>query len=190
MPWQGCRCRFRSNSCSRVGDAPTLSTVTAFPDMSFFKRKDKSAIPPPPPEPSLGQQRAQLFGGSTASNALHDDPYANRRAPSIAPSYASQDPYATRSNGQSSSSSGAGRSVETDPARAALFAGYNPDAIPREVGRRQYGDREGGEYGGEQAQENEDEDVEAIKRDIRGVKQESLGSTRSVQREEKGGRWE
>ncbi|KAL7413418.1 hypothetical protein BDY24DRAFT_407053 [Mrakia frigida] len=152
--------------------------------MSFFKRKDK--IPPPPP-PTLtpNQQRAQLFGGSTDHHYTPppaDDPYSSRHrsnndSASIAPSYSSSDPYASRSQ------SNPATRVESDPARAALFAGYNPEAIPREVGRRVYGDREGEEAGGgEQQQEQEDEDVESIKRDIRGVKQESLGSTRNALR--------
>ena len=161
------------------------------PSMSFFKRKDKGpSIPLPPDEvarPASSQSRnpdaarAELFGSSSSSASPASDPYA-RRPQSTAPSYASQDPYASK----------APRSVESvraesDPARAALFAGYNPDAIPKQQGRRQYGERGqdgGGDgYGGQQtqAQEDEDEDVESIKRDIRGVKQESLGSTRSVQ---------
>jgi len=149
--------------------------------MSFFKRKDKS-IPPPPPDLTPNQQRAQLFGGSTDYHYTPpppDDPYSSRHrttndSSSIAPSYSSADPYASRSQ------SNPATRVESDPTRAALFAGYNPEAIPREVGRRVYGERGGEEEGGEQAQEQEDEDVESIKRDIRGVKQESLGSTRSV----------
>lgn len=72
--------------------------------------------------------------------------------------------------------------------RGALFAGYNPDALPKSEGRRQYdsspyagggGGEEGGLGGTEQDQE---EEVEMIKRDIRGVKQETLGSSRNALR--------
>lgn len=72
--------------------------------------------------------------------------------------------------------------------RAALFSGYNPDKLPKQEERRTY-DRggynpdggqggQGGGVGGSMTQEEEDEDVEMIKRDMRSVKQETLGSAR------------
>lgn len=76
---------------------------------------------------------------------------------------------------------------ESDPSRAALFAGYNPAAIPRETHvqdeKKSYGgggEGEEGEGGRFREREEEEEQVELIKRDMRGVKQESLGSTRFV----------
>jgi hypothetical protein len=82
--------------------------------------------------------------------------------------------------------------------RAALFSGYNPDKLGKredpanKYDRQQRGGGEGagggynpyadeGEGGGGGAgpsQEEEDEDVEMIKKDLRGVKQETLGSTK------------
>lgn len=188
---------------------PSFRFRTPTPTMSFFRRKDKGpAIPLPPSEqPSYGQQswqpqekpakhdeaRAQLFAGAPSSSSSTNrsyssgppydsgggaapDPYASRTSRNVLPP--SSDPYAARGAAPRD------RPQETDPSRAALFAGYNPAAIPREQGRRQYADQTSGGAAGDsaggmhQTQEEEDEDVEMIKRDMRGVKQETLGSSR------------
>ncbi|CDZ97189.1 SNAP-25 (synaptosome-associated protein) component of SNARE complex [Phaffia rhodozyma] len=187
--------------------------------MSFFKRKkDKSEIPLPPDErpqsnhnisrQDPNQARQQLFASSSSgaprqNGSAYDQTSSSGRTPSIAPSYASTDPYARAA---SSSASGSvsnynkpvmDKKIETDPARAALFSGYNPAAIPREV-KRQVGGRDFGDdnnQGGDEEQDSsrgessggidqaaEDEEVEMIKRDLRGVKQETLGSSRNALR--------
>lgn len=177
--------------------------------MGFFSsKKDKSAIPLPPNElarsqPSTGgvassgrqeaqSARDQLFGSGPSSGG------ASQRTPSIAPSYATQDPYGSGRSAPAPSRQPARPEVdrarlaqESDPTRAALFAGYNPDALPKSDQRRQYssdpygpagtGGGEGGSGGGG-TEQDEEEEVEMIKRDIRGVKQETLGSSRNALR--------
>jgi hypothetical protein len=178
--------------------------------MGFFSsKKDKSAIPLPPNElarsqsPSTGggsssarqdaqSARDQLFGSSPSTGG------GGHRAPSIAPSYATQDPYGSGRSAPAPARQPARPEVdrsrlaqESDPARAALFAGYNPDALPKTDGRRQYssdpygpagGEGGGGGGGGGGTEQDEEEEVEMIKRDIRGVKQETLGSSRNALR--------
>lgn len=76
-----------------------------------------------------------------------------------------------------------------DADRSELFSGYNAEARPAGQ-RNRFDDRPGGPGGGSgrwqertpQNQEEEDEDIESIKKDIRGVKDESVNSTRNALR--------
>jgi len=179
--------------------------------MSFFRRKDPSAIPLPP---------------SRAESAISPQSYALRRDRSPGPpsyqSNASQDSRApvynagsnsyfgdqkvsqdNRNDGSQPGSGGlGGRSnvavsdpysrgfgnVEAD--RNELFSGYNPDNAGG--GRNRFDDRPpgGGSRGGGRRwqdsepanQEEEEEDVERIKQDTKQLKNESLTSTRNALR--------
>lgn len=156
--------------------------------MSFFKRKDKSLIPPVPSEQAT---RDELFGGrnntasprpppsyrSTASTyvASRDgDPY---NGPSAAPPPASSynDRYTKKDAVGDVYSRGRG-DVEKD--RGELFSGYNPE---KAGSGRFFNDGPGG---GRDVppEEGNDEDVEGIKQSMRFTKQESLASTRNALR--------
>lgn len=165
--------------------------------MGFFSKKDKLAIPLPPNEqpsrshsPAGGHQtpdqananRNELFGSSSpAAGGARPNPYGASRS-------GGSDLYSARAAPDRPTVDLARLKQEQDPMRGALFAGYNPDALPKSEGRKQYdsspyagggGGEEGGLGGTEQDQE---EEVEMIKRDIRGVKQETLGSSRNALR--------
>lgn len=170
--------------------------------MGFFTKKDKLAIPLPPNELARSQPSSSS-SSSAAGNAQNSTAARNElfgtpsggppagRAPSVAPSYASEDPYGARPRQHQRPDVDVQRlAQESDPTRAALFSGYNPAALPKTDERRQYssdpyatgGGGEGGEGGTGGTEQDEEEEVELIKRDIRGVKQESLGATRNALR--------
>jgi hypothetical protein len=145
--------------------------------MSFFRRKNQNAslIPPvgPPPgsEPQAappsdnGAARNQLFSRGNGSNSPAprsnaQDPYAPalERAP---PSYHTNagDPY------------GDGKASDQ---RNELLGGFQPKAdVPKD---RKYG------YEGREMEDDfdEEEEIEGIKQEMRGLKQESLASSRLV----------
>ncbi|KAJ9096606.1 hypothetical protein QFC19_007139 [Naganishia cerealis] len=152
--------------------------------MSFFRRKDKSVIPPvaPPPgydsspvsvsstpPPPGAAARQQLFGSKTPAATgppAAVDPYANSRGASSlgrAPSYTSTpgDPY-----GDAKGSS----------ERDQLFGGFIPKEPVEKA--RVYG------YEGRENEDDfdEDEEIEGIKHQMRDVKQESLAGTRNALR--------
>lgn len=148
--------------------------------MGLFKRnKDAPLIPPvaqagPPP------------GGAAAAAS---DPYASGAAAGgragggagggAGNRYGGGDPYAStavgRAGGLDASNPYAKATTAQDAARNELFSGMGN--IPQREGpQRQYG------YEGREAEEDfdEDEEIEGIKQEMRGLKQESLASTRSV----------
>ncbi len=152
--------------------------------MGLFKRnKDAPLIPPvaqagPPP------------GGAAAAAS---DPYASGAAaggragggagagPGGGNRYGGGDPYAStavgRAGGLDASNPYAKATTAQDAARNELFSGMGN--IPQREGpQRQYG------YEGREAEEDfdEDEEIEGIKQEMRGLKHESLASTRSVRR--------
>lgn len=165
--------------------------------MSFFKRKEKSLIPPVASEQSA---RDELFSGrgngnstsprpspSTRSSATtyvpsrDGDPYANTRpsVPSVGNTYPDRytkqdavgDVY-TRGQGQ--------RTVDQD--RNELFGGYTPP----QGGSGRFFDKGSGAPGGAREPpppgEETEEDVEGIKQQMRFTKQESVNSTRNALR--------
>jgi hypothetical protein len=138
--------------------------------MSFFKRKEKNLIPPVAPEAPPPYDGAKPGGGDqkyrTTYNASRDgNLYDNS-------SYA---PPAPTGNAYSR------RDQDPDSNRQELFAGYNPDnARPNRFADGNGGGRAPGR---EPAPgEEEDEDVEGIKQQIRATKQESVNSTRNALR--------
>lgn len=137
--------------------------------MSFFRRnKNAPLIPPVANEPpksdpyaSGGGNGGGAGGGGAAGGRYGGgDPYAMGRGGANAPSGADANPYAKDAQNPA------------DAARNELFAGYQ---APQQVqATRKYG------YEGREQEEDfdEDEEVEGIKQEMRGVKQESLASTR------------
>lgn len=139
--------------------------------MSFFKRnKDAPLIPPvaapqgaqePKSDPYAQKPSANRYGGG--------DPYARTAA-------TNEDPYARAGgggNGGGSANPYAKDAVNpADAARNELFAGFSAPEKPQKS--REYG------YEGREMEEDfdEDEEVEGIKQEMRGLKQESLASTR------------
>lgn len=129
------------------------------PIMSFFRRKEQNLIPPPQPE-----QR-----GSAPRPSAHT--YVPSR---------DGDPYGSNNNSynQQPSSGGYGGGAP-DPNRSELFSGYNPER----AGQNRFTASDRGPELQEPApgEENE-EDVEGIKQQIRTTKQESVNSTRNALR--------
>ena len=123
-----------------------------------------------------------MAGVGSRRNGNGGDPYANAPSNGGPRGGPPSDPYAQmKNNTNSRSNDGWGASgnpyarqgpAVNEEARGALFAGYEPaqDTKPR----REYG------YEGRENEEDfdEDEEIEGIKQDMRGVKQESLASTR------------
>jgi hypothetical protein len=137
--------------------------------MSFFKRKNANAsmIPPVAPPPSAappvdsGVARTQLFSRGNDSKSTLRANAADPYAPALdrAPSYRTTDgdPYGNAKGNND---------------RSELLGGFQPkEQIPKD---RQYG------YEGREMEDDfdEEEEIEGIKQEMRGVKQESLSSTR------------
>ncbi|OSX67605.1 hypothetical protein POSPLADRAFT_1176481 [Postia placenta MAD-698-R-SB12] len=147
--------------------------------MSFFKRNNKPAIPPVPSEQPARDINNRSPNPSARSYAAtyvpsrDGDPYSAPYTPSS--SVASGDRYAKRDAVGDVYSRGQGN-VDND--RGELFSGYNPE---KAGSGRFFND--GPSYGQEPApgEENE-EDVEGIKQQIKTTKQESLASTRNALR--------
>lgn len=144
--------------------------------MSFFKRKDKNAIPPVAEPVRTPSSTGSANGGyRTTYNASRDGDLYGTNSPSSgysSPSARSGPP-------------AGGQGGDLDKSRQELFAGYNPDnAAPNRFSDHPAGGSGGGrEYGSEPGPGEEDEDdVEGIKKDIRTVKQDSVNSTRNALR--------
>jgi hypothetical protein len=141
--------------------------------MPFFKRnKDAPLIPPV--APNLSQQ-ASSDPYANPSKGPSGDPYARAKPAGSSDQYALQnggDPYAKTAQGRAGDNPYAKKGGEDDQARNELFSGFV--APERPAAERKYG------YEGREMEEDfdEDEEVEGIKQEMRGVKQESLASTR------------
>ena len=138
--------------------------------MSFFRRKEQNLVPPVEPEkrgpaPSLSPSPSYRTTASTPSNG--GDPYGNNNS-----SYNKQ----PSSGGYGGGSRGGG---PPDPNRSELFSGYNPERAG--VNRFTASDR-GPELREPAPGEENEEDVEGIKQQIRTTKQESVNSTRNALR--------
>jgi len=157
--------------------------------MSFFKRKEKIAIPPVASEEA---SRNELFSSRSSSNrsplppnsyapSRNDSPYDSKSpyspqpVPSPQPSYS--DRYTKKDTVGDVYSRGQG---DVDQDRNALFAGYKP----KEGSGRYFDQGPQGPAGRTEpnpGEENE-EDVEGIKQQLRFTKQESVNSTRNALR--------
>ena len=133
--------------------------------MSFFRRNKNTPLIPPvaneqPKADPYASGGAGAGGGAAGGRYGGGDPYAMAKGGANAP--ANANPYAKNAQNPD------------DAARNELFAGYQ---APQQVqATRKYG------YEGREQEEDfdEDEEIEGIKQDMRGVKQESLASTRYV----------
>lgn len=145
--------------------------------MSFFRRnKEAPLIPPvaapeaPKADPYAQQAGSNRYGGGYGGG----DPYARTSTPQ------NNDPYARGGNAAAGGAAGgAGGNPyakdavnPADAARNELFSGFTAPEKP--VRARQYG------YEGREQEEDfdEDEEIEGIKQEMRGLKQDSLASTR------------
>jgi len=143
--------------------------------MSFFKRKDEPLIPPVDSEQtgrasSLTPAPSYRSTASTYVPSRDGDPYGNNN------SYNQQPPSGGYGGGGGYNSS---RDAASDPNRSELFSGYNAErAGPN---RFTAGDRRPELREPAPGEENE-EDVEGIKQQIRATKQESVNSTRNALR--------
>lgn len=160
--------------------------------MGFFKRRNEPLIPPVAPTAGQQQQqpKADPYATPDASAYAGGDSYTRSKPPrpsdqsdekggggssssgdpyAATPTYAAGaggDPYAKRIPGPRPNPNAA-----NDAARAELFGGFQAADVPAE---RKYG------YEGREMEEDfdEDEEIEGIKQEMRGVKQDSLASTR------------
>jgi hypothetical protein len=158
--------------------------------MSFFKRKDnnKPLIPPVESERPMGNSSSPRPTRSSASTyvASRDgDPYSSSRTPSYSSdaktdyndNYQPRDKY-NRNNSVGDVYSRPGEKFsKLDEDRAALFSGYNAE----KAGSGRFFDGPGLDRDPPPGEENE-EDVEGIKKQTRYVKQESANSTRNALR--------
>lgn len=143
----------------------------------------------PPVAPTAGQQQSASASSdpyAQTNRGPAGDPYA--RAKPSGGSGGGGDPYARSGGGGGGgdpyAQSAQGRAGDYNPyakkggeneqARSELFSGFTAPEKPQ--AERKYG------YEGREMEEDfdEDEEVEGIKQEMRGVKQESLASTRSV----------
>ena len=145
--------------------------------MPFFRRnKEDTLIPPVAPTPV--QQAASSASSDPYANPSRGpagDPYARAKPSTAAPSAAGGDPYAQSAQDRVGDYNPyAKRGGEHEQARNELFSGFTAPEKPQ--AERKYG------YEGREMEEDfdEDEEVEGIKQEMRGVKQESLASTRCV----------
>jgi len=169
--------------------------------MSFFKRKDnnKSLIPPVESERPMGNSPSPRPMGNSSSPrptrssantyvASRDgDPYATSRTNSY--SSDKKDDYSdnfqprgdkyNRNNGVGDVYSRPGEKfAKLDEDREALFSGYNPE----KTGSGRFFDGPGLDRDPPPPGEENEEDVEGIKKQTRYVKQESANSTRNALR--------
>lgn len=138
--------------------------------MSFFRRKEQNLIPEPQKGPAPPRSPAPSYKtvGSTYVPSRDGDLYGNNdndKQPSSG---------GYRGDGYNPSRGGA-----PDPNKSELFSGYNPER----AGPNRFTTSDRGPELREPApgEENE-EDVEGIKQQIRTTKQESVNSTRNALR--------
>lgn len=154
--------------------------------MSWFKRKDGALIPPVASEAAARDElmgsRAKGNRSPLPSSQVHPKSVSNTYIPSRdgdpystpSPTSAPGDRYARRDAVGDVYSRGGGN---VDKDRSELFSGYNPE---RAGSGRFFND---GAAGRDPAPgEENDEDVEGIKQQLKTTKQESLSSTRNALR--------
>ncbi|KAF9643843.1 hypothetical protein BDM02DRAFT_1312520 [Thelephora ganbajun] len=146
--------------------------------MSFFKRKEQNLIPPVEseqkgPAPSLSSAPSYRSSASTYVASRDGDLYGNNNG-----SY-NQQPSSGGYGGGGGGGYDSSRGGAPDPNRSELFSGYNPERAGKN--RFTASDR-GPELQEPVPGEENEEDVEGIKQQIRTTKQESVNSTRNALR--------
>lgn len=152
--------------------------------MSFFKRKEKNLIPPVADPvssrgPSPGAGGSSYRSNSSTYVASRDGDLAKfSPSPSPSPQPPTEGRY-TRQNAVGDVYSRGQKDINQD--RGELFAGYNPE---KAGSGRFFNDGPGPRRGGDEPAEGEEneEDVEGIKQQLRFTKQESVNSTRNALR--------
>lgn len=149
--------------------------------MSFFKRKEKNLIPPIPDPvpirgPSPGGPPSYRSNASTYVPSRDGDPYSTSKPSPASNSYGGG--YA-RQNAVGDVYTRGQKNIEQD--RGELFSGYNPE---KAGSGRFFNEAPGGPPRRDEpaAGEENDEDVEGIKQQLRFTKQESVNSTRNALR--------
>jgi hypothetical protein len=141
--------------------------------MSFFKRKEKGPLIPPVAEQGPAQPKADPYASAPAGGNRYGggDPYARpgRGAPG-------GDPYSSSAVDRAGGLDNPYTKPQATPdekARNELFAGYTAPEGAKKA-ERKYG------YEGREEEEDfdEDDEIEGIKQEMRGIKQESLAATR------------
>lgn len=152
--------------------------------MSFFKRKEKNLIPAVP-EPTSSRNEKSRGSNSTSpmpayrsSNAAIYVPSRDGPSPGSTPSPAPPSEGYSRSNGVGDVYTRGKANIDKD--RGELFSGYKPEGgkgrfFSEAPGSRAFDDN------ANPGEENE-EDIEGIKQQLRTTKQESVNSTRNALR--------
>ncbi|CCM01960.1 uncharacterized protein FIBRA_04033 [Fibroporia radiculosa] len=156
--------------------------------MSFFKRKEKNLIPPTPSEQA---SRNDPLNRSSNNRSPNPTPvYARSNASTYIPSR-DGDPYSAPYTPSSTASPNGDRYAKKDAVgdvytrgrgnvdndRSELFSGYNAE----KAGSGRFFNNEPAGPGPSPGEENE-EDIEGIKQQIKSTKQDSLASTRNALR--------
>ncbi|KAJ3475178.1 hypothetical protein NLI96_g12009 [Meripilus lineatus] len=150
--------------------------------MSFFKRKEKNLIPPVASEQAARDELFSGRGGSSPSYRSNGppnppaNPYGSNQAPQP-PRF--EDRYARRDKVGDVYSRGQGN-VETD--RNELFSGYKPPERGAGGGSGRFFDGPPPRRPEPNPGEENEEDVEGIRQQLRYTKQESVNSTRNALR--------
>lgn len=157
--------------------------------MSFFKRKEKNLIPPIPdpvssrgPSPGAGASPTSTYRSSASTYVASRDgdlaKFSSTPSSTPPPPPSSEGRY-TRQNAVGDVYSRGQKDIGQD--RGELFAGYNPE---KAGSGRFFSDGPGARRGGDEPAEGEEneEDVEGIKQQLRFTKQESVNSTRNALR--------
>ncbi|GJE86086.1 protein transport protein sec9 [Phanerochaete sordida] len=153
--------------------------------MSFFKRKEKNLIPPVAdpissrgPSPGAGPSPGGSYRSTSSTYVASRDGDLAKFSSTPPP----QPAYESSYKGQSSVGDVYSRGQkDINQDRGELFAGYNPE---KAGSGRFFNDGPGARRGGEEAPEGEEneDDVEGIKQQLRFTKQESVNSTRNALR--------
>lgn len=157
--------------------------------MSFFKRKEKNLIPPIPdpvssrgPSPGAGISPTSTYRSAASTYVASRDgdlaKFSSTSSSTPPPQRSNEGGY-TRQTTVGDVYSRGQKDINQD--RGELFAGYNPE---KAGSGRFFNDGPGAHRGGEEPAEGEEneEDVEGIKQQLRFTKQESVNSTRNALR--------
>ena len=155
--------------------------------MSFFKRKEKNLIPPVA-EPTSARDELMKSRGSNStspmptyrsSNASTYVPSRDGNSYSSTPSPAPPSGGYSRTNGVGDVYTRGQANIDQD--RGELFSGYNPEKSSGRFFTEAPGSRNLDAENPATGEENE-EDIEGIKQQLRFTKQESVNSTRNALR--------
>lgn len=127
----------------------------------------------------MSEPKSDPYAAGQPSNGFSSDPYAKSKPSNVN----GGDPYARSNTEKPGDNPYAKRSTQIDATRDELFSGYKAPDKP--AAERKFG------YEGRETEEDfdEDEEVEGIRQEMRGLKQDSLASTRWVWAGRRGEWW-